>query len=148
MNRKLLVQRGWFFLLVAGVYLLGQYLRGVWFLGSFVPNLCGNANVGGVPFCNSPYLDAGWALIVFGEYLFVTALLVFFANQQGWRIWLRVSAFLIPIAGLTTFIWFPQPFIAETVIDQTAVAGFFGMLYLVITGLIVLIYRIKGAKKV
>ncbi len=130
---------------VAGIsYLIGQYFRGVWFLGSTIPNVCGHAESGGVPFCNSPYLDTlGWPLIILGQVLAVVALIMLFANARAWHTWLKFSYWFIPITALIVIFVFPIPMQLGSELPRFGAITVFGELYAIITFLIVLIQFIR-----
>ena len=126
------------FVLAGAVYLAGQYFRGVWFLGSIIPNTCGHAEAGGVPFCNSPYLDTlGWPLIVLGQMLAAAAVILLFANAAAFRRFIKFSIFYVPIAtALTLWIYpftFGLGFTLHSVIPISAGVGLFGEIYVLIT---------------
>ncbi|MDE2079300.1 MAG: DUF202 domain-containing protein [Patescibacteria group bacterium] len=126
--------------IVAGiVYLIGQYFRGVWFLGSFIPNTCGHAEAGGIPFCNSPYLDTfGWPLIIIGEFLAAIGVILLFANERGFRAWLKFSLFYVPIAAaLVLWIYPIHTFLGGVATYSVGVTNA-GWLYVIITVIIVL----------
>jgi hypothetical protein len=120
------------FVFAGVVYFVGQYLRGVWFLNTNIPNLCGHVYDDFGPFCNSPYLDSGWALIVAGEWFALIAAMMLFANARAWQAWFWFSSFFLPTAALITFGLFPQPFF-EGLIEQDHVARIFGIIYTVVT---------------
>ncbi len=134
---------------VAGIsYLVGQYFRGVWFLGSTIPNVCGHAESGGVPFCNSPYLDTlGWPLIILGQVLAVVALIMLFANATIFRTWLKFSLYYIPIAALLTFWMYPTTTPLGGVVPVSQGVIVFGWLYAILTFLIVLIQFIRHYRR-
>lgn len=85
---------------VAGVvYVVGQYFRGIWF-----ENLPLNPCEFGVDqqgiFCNSPYVDVGFALIDASEIFAIVGVILLFANENGMRAWWRFSRWYVPIATL------------------------------------------------
>jgi hypothetical protein len=125
---------------VAGVvYLVGQYYRGVWFLGSNIPNVCGHAEAGGVPFCNSPYLETlGWPLILLGQILAIVALIMLFTNAAIFRRWLKFSAWFVPIAALIVIFVFPVPMPLGAELSREGAVRLFGGLYVIITAAIIL----------
>ncbi|MHB8860627.1 MAG: hypothetical protein ACYC48_02735 [Minisyncoccota bacterium] len=123
------------FVIAGVVYLVGQYFRGVWFLGSMIPNVCGDARFGGVVFCNSPYLDTlGWPLIDLGQMLAVVALILLFANAATFRKWLKFSLFYIPIVVVLDLLIYPIRFFSlspELTYSQGVYP--FGDLFIIIT---------------
>ena len=140
-------------IIVAGlVYLAGQYFRGVWFLGGIIPNFCGHAEVGGVPFCNSPYMDTlGWPLITLGQMLAIVWFIIWLANEKTYRTWLKVSAVYIPTAVILSFLIYPIRFAPGTPISPVSYGIYpFGALYIIITLVVVLIgwWRGRRAKPV
>lgn len=134
-------------LIVAGiVYLVGQYFRGVWFLGSAFPNVCGNASADGVPFCNSLYLDTfGWPLITAGQFLAVIGIVLLFATESTWRKWLKFSLFYVPISAALIF-WIYPINLFGLITQYEAGVDRAGWLYLIITVIMVLRGRFKTTK--
>ena len=124
---------------IAGVaYLVGQYFRGVWFLGSAIPNVCGHAEAGGIPFCNSPFIDTlGWPLIILGQSLAIAAIILVFANARAWHAWVRFSIWFVPISALVIISVFPVPFVPGFELSRANATYLFGNLYAIITALIV-----------
>ena len=125
-----------FVFVVAGItHLVGQYFRGVWFLGGVIPNVCGHAEFGGVPFCNSPYLDTlGWPLIDLGQMLAVVALILLFANAATFRKWLKFSLFYIPVVIILDLLIYPirfSPLSPELTYSQGVYP--FGNLFVIVT---------------
>ena len=132
-------KKAFVFVLAGITYLVGQYFRGVWFLGSAVPNVCGHAEAGGVPFCNSPYLDTlGWPLILLGQTLAIVAIILLFANATTFRRWLKFSVFYIPIATVLTFWMYPTYTPLGALVPLSQGVYLFGNLFALITFGIVL----------
>ena len=125
---------------VAGLaYLAGQYFRGVWFLGSVVPNVCGYAMSDGVRFCNSPYLNTlGWPLIMLGQMLALVALVLLFADARSFRRWLRFSRVYVPIAAVIIVLVFPVPMPLGLELPRVGAIRFFGVLYALVAAGIIL----------
>ncbi|MFA7302396.1 MAG: hypothetical protein WC030_01470 [Candidatus Paceibacterota bacterium] len=95
------------FLLAGGVYVVGQYLRGEWFM-NFPINVCSfAASVYGTVVCASPYQSVGLTLIALGEVLAVLACSLCLANIQTFSKWLRFCGYYIPVAILLDFVFFP-----------------------------------------
>ncbi len=140
-----------FVFVVAGVvYLMGQYFRGVWFLGSGIPNVCGNAEFGGVPFCNSPYLDTlGWPLIILGQVLAVVAVILLFANTDTFRKWFKFSLFYIPITTALALWMYPAHTPLGGVVPISQGAYLFGNLFIIATLIIVVrgFFMARGSYK-
>jgi uncharacterized membrane protein len=133
------------FVLAGIAYLVGQYFRGVWFLGSSIPNVCGHAEAGGVPFCNSPYLDTlGYPLIVLGQMLALVGIVMLFADERGWRRWLKFSLVYVPIATALTFWMYPTHSLLGAPVPITQGVYLFGYPYVFITLGIVLLSWIQA----
>lgn len=136
------------FVLAGIVYLTGQYSRGVWFLGSVIPNVCGKAEFGGIAFCNSPYLDTlGWPLIDLGQMLALIAVILLAANARTFRAWLTFSAFYIPAAVVLDLMIYPVrffPLSPELTYSQGVYP--FGWLYVLVTAGIVLWHLIVARR--
>lgn len=141
-------KKGLLFLTAGIAYLLGQYFRGVWFLGSGLPSVCGHAFSSGVQFCNSQYIDTlGWPLITLGEMLALVGLVVLFANARGFRSWLQFSYVYVPLIALIVIFVFPLPLapLAPPAPRWGAVRAF-GVLYALITAGIVLYARLRAPR--
>ena len=145
---KLWYKKSSLFILAGISYLVGQYFRGVWFLGSSIPNVCGHAEAGGIPFCNSPYSDTfGTPLIVLGQTLAIVALILLLANESAFRKWLHFSYWYVPVATILSFMMYPvhTPLGGEVSISQGVYL--FGRPYVLITGGIVILYILKFLKR-
>jgi len=87
-------------LLAAGiVYVMGQYYRGPWF-ENFSVNACRYGVDAQGMFCNSPFVDTGLALIAAGQIFAIAGLILLFANKEGLRKWLWMSAAYLPLGAL------------------------------------------------
>ncbi len=140
---KLWYKKSIVFVLAGISYLIGQYFRGVWFLGSTIPNVCGHAEASGVPFCNSQYLDTlGWPLIVLGQTLAIIGIILLFANAQAFHKWLRFSYWYVPLATLLTFAMYPTTTPLGGVVPITQGVYLFGRIYIIITASIVMWYLV------
>ena len=107
---KNLYKKGSVFVVAVVLYLVGQYFRGVWFLGSSI-SVCRNSVDQWGTFCNSPYIDTfGYPLITAGEFLAVIAVVLLFANERALRRWFKFSLFYIPIVSVLVLLIFPIPF--------------------------------------
>ena len=135
--------------LVAGVlYLVGQYFRGYWFPNFTWPFSCQEIHFGTSVYCNPIYLETlGWPLIVAGEFLALVGVVLLFANERGFRAWLKFSLYYIPIAAALTLWIFPLHlgfgFDLNTTVPISQGVNDFGKLYLLITLGIVLWRRFR-----
>ena len=127
------------FILAGIIYLAGQYFRGVWFLGSVIPNVCGHAEFGGVPFCNSPYVSTlGWPLIDLGQMLAFIAIILIAANATTFHKWLKFSAYYIPIVAVLDLLIYPfRIFPGQPLATYSQGVYPFGWLYVILTFIIV-----------
>jgi len=84
------------------IYLFGQYFRGVW--TERFPFLCLYKESPTGAYCNWPYFDSiGWPLIAAGQILAIAGLILLFANKEGLRKWLWMSAVYLPLGALIVF---------------------------------------------
>ena len=126
---------------VAGiVYLIGQYFRGVWFLGSTIPNVCGHATDGAGTFCNSPYIEIlGWPLIIVGEILTIVGMIMLFANARSWKTWIHFSYWFVPLAALIAIFVFPIPMPLGLELSRVGAIRILGTLYAILSAGIVIV---------
>ncbi len=124
--------------ILAGIsYIVGQYLRGVWFNPSW-PFPCQEIHSGSVIYCNAPYLAQGFALITLGETLAIVALILLFANARAFHKWLKFSYWYVPLATLLTFWMYPTTTLLGGVVPITQGVRLFGEPYIVITAYVVI----------
>ncbi len=135
-----MLERGGVFITAAVVYLIGQYYRGVWFLGTSLSSVCGYAEFDGTRFCNSPYINTlGYPLIAAGEFLTVVAVVLLFAGERGFRAWLKLSEWYLPLAIIGTYLLSqvsinPIGLMASyPAANYTFEAQLFGFIYVVLT---------------
>lgn len=124
------------------IYLLGQYLRGLWFqhlaVFDYFLNPCRYSVDGAGVFCNSPYLETGFTLIAAGEMLAIVGIIILFANERGWRAWLKFSYFFVPIAAFIVIFLSPMPlFPIVPPVSREVVTFVLGYVYILITLVIV-----------
>ena len=106
---KNLYKKGSVFVVAVVLYLVGQYFRGVWFLGSSI-SVCRNSVDQWGTFCNSPYIDTfGYPVIVAAEFLVVIAAILLFAKERALHRWLRFSLYFVPLAFIFVVSLFPLP---------------------------------------
>lgn len=133
----------------AGIlYLLGEYLRGDWFVGTKMDFLCHPYIENGKLYCHSLYLDTGLVLIAAGEIFAIVGIILLLANERGLRAWWRVSRWFVPIATLLAIV-LPVTFSLPVTgyISREAVVWLLGYLYILTTLLIVLGTRYAARKK-
>ncbi len=119
--------------MIAGAaYLAGQYLRGVWFQHLSI-NTCRYATDSWGVFCNSPYLDQGYALLTLAQVIAITAAILLFVNAATFRKWLKFSAFYIPVATALTLWMYPAHTFLGGVAPVSQGVHLFGNLYIIIT---------------
>jgi len=131
---KLISKKSFVFVVAGLAYLAGQYFRGAWLLNFTWPFECHRVNFGDLSYCDPTYLDSvGFPLIVFGEYLGVIGLILFFADSATFKKWLWLSLFYLPIAfGLILWMYpIHTPLGGEATYSDGV--RMFGNLYLVIT---------------
>ena len=128
------------FLITAGVvYLIGQYLRGQWFVNTKFDFLCHPYIENGSIYCHSLYQNAGFLLIAVGEVLAIEGLILLFANEKGFHSWWRFSRLGLPI---TVFIII---FLANSLalpitglVSPEPLVWLFGFIYILITLIIII----------
>ena len=138
--KRFILERGGVFLTAAVVYLIGQYYRGVWFVGADVRSFCSSYFENGNLYCNSPYIDTlGYPLIAAGEFLAVVAVVLLFAGERGFRAWLKLSAWYLPLAVIGTYLLSQVSINPITLMasypaaNYTFEAQLFGFLYVLLT---------------
>lgn len=134
----------WPFVLAEVLYLIGEYYRGYWFPGSSFRNFCRPYVENGKLFCNSPYVEQGFALIAAGKVFLAVAVILLFANAKGFRRWLKFSYFYVPIATILVLWLFPFDLPPGITIPLESGVYDFGFLYILITLGIVLYSRWKN----
>lgn len=139
------------FIAAALAYLVGQYFRGVWLAGAAIRPFCRSYLENGRIYCNSPYYDTwGLPLIVLGKFLGAIGLVLLFANERGWRAWLKFSAFYIPIATALILWIYPYRFslfmLGDQTVEYASGVSRAGWLYLFATIGIVIWTRIRSGK--
>lgn len=98
------------FVLAGVVYLAGQYFRGMWFVNTNLQSFCRPYLENGKTYCNSPYLNQGFALIALGQILALIAVILLFANAETFRKWLKFTVWYIPIAVILDYLIYPVSF--------------------------------------
>lgn len=125
-----------YFIAVAiALYFVGQYFRGFWWPNFTWPFPCDVIVFGENSYCDPIFLDTlGWPLIAAGKVLAIAGIIVFFANESGFRAWWRFSRWYIPVIAVIIIFFFPLPIfpvVAATRRDTAVV--FFGAIYILIT---------------
>lgn len=130
------------FILAGGVYVVGQYLRGEWFM-NFPINVCSLPDsLYGTVRCASPYKIVGLTLIALGEVLAVVACSLCLANAETFSKWLKFCLYYIPVAIFLDLTLFPFTlpgiaFSSVTIGREVGVVGF-GRIWILATVCIVL----------
>ena len=127
------------FLITAGVvYLLGEFLSGVWLFASFCQPYAENGKI----YCNSPYLDIGFAFIAVGQVLAIVGIILLFANTDGFRAWWRFSRWYVPIAAIIIIFFTPvalfSSLMLSSVIPRDRAVYDFGAIYILVTLILVI----------
>ncbi|HEC93813.1 MAG TPA: hypothetical protein ENI56_00330 [Candidatus Kaiserbacteria bacterium] len=129
--------------ILAGIsYIVGQYLRGVWFNPSW-PFPCQEIHSGSVIYCNAPYLAQGFALITLGETLAIVALILLFANARAFHKWLKFSYWYVSLSALFVIYMTPLPLVplASPLSSERAIYDL-GVVWQYITAGIVIVYLV------
>ncbi len=136
---KISIKKLGIFIVAGIIYIVGQYFRGVWFLSTFIPNVCRNSVDDSGVFCNSPYVETlGIPLITAGEILAVVGIILLFANERAWRAWAKFSLVYIPVATVLTLWIFPFKLPPGVEVSLSRGVYDFGVLYAIITLCIVI----------
>ncbi|HEX8947030.1 MAG TPA: hypothetical protein VF829_02345 [Candidatus Paceibacterota bacterium] len=135
------------FLVTAGfVYLLGEYLRGQWFLNTKLDRLCHPYWENGSLYCHSPYQGLGFVFIAAGEVLAIAGVILLLANEKGVRAWWRMSRWFLPVAALITiFLPVSSPlgiFLGRSP-NYTATIWLLGFIYILTTLVLVIRDRVS-----
>lgn len=89
-------------LLSAGVvYLVGQYFRGNWWPNFTWPYQCNKVVFGNTSYCDPVFMESlGFPLIAAGQILAIAGLILLFANKEGLRKWLWMSAVYLSLGAI------------------------------------------------
>jgi hypothetical protein len=82
----------------AVIYILGKFLGGYWGM-QFSP-FCHSYYENGKVYCNSTYSHLGDLFVIVGEWLFLVAVILLFANERGTRWFFKFSIVYVPVAAL------------------------------------------------
>lgn len=82
-------------------------------------------------------VNVGWALMTAAQVFVVVGIVMLFANECGWRKWLKFSYWYVPITAVTAIWAFPMPFFMNEISRDIAVRDF-GITYIAITLIIVI----------
>jgi hypothetical protein len=139
-----------FFLAASGVvYLVGEYLRGVWFENLPINPCQYSIDQQGI-FCNSPYVDIGFAFMAAGQVFAIIGIILLFANEKGFRAWWRFSRWYVPIVAFIVIFLSPivlfHSLMLSSSISRERVVYDFGAIYILVTLFIIIwkwvIYRL------
>jgi hypothetical protein len=82
----------------AVIYILGKFFGGYWGM-QFSP-FCHPYYENGKTYCNSAYSHLGSLFVIVGEWLFLVAVILLFANERGMRWFFKFSIVYVPVAAL------------------------------------------------
>ena len=143
---KLARSKFYVFIVVGVIYFIGQYLRGFWFPLITWPFHCYLIHSGTTIYCDPISLDTGFTLISLGQWSLLVAAVLLFANERGFKRWLKFSYFYIPILLIIVFAVFPVAMPVGTSLSSESAVRNFTILYAIITAGIVLYSWLRRTK--